>query len=96
MRTLDLPEKVPANLMAIAPQSGTLVFFSSQDFAIHSYTINARHVESAGSSEKVLSMAISPDGRYILTGGAKGLITLRYLHSLQVRLLSPLSSCPRD
>jgi len=39
---------------------------------------------SAEGTERLASAAASADGRFVLTGGAKGLIVLRWLHSLQV------------
>ncbi len=39
---------------------------------------------SAEGTERLASAVASADGRFLLTGGAKGLIVLRWLHSLQV------------
>ena len=84
MRTLSLPGGVAPSLLAIAPHLGLLVAHSPDDLALHSFTINGRLAVSAEGSERLSSLAVSPDGRFLLTGGAKGLVTLRWLHSLQV------------
>ena len=39
---------------------------------------------SAEGTERLAAVVASADGRFVLTGGAKGLIVLRWLHSLQV------------
>jgi hypothetical protein len=46
--------------------------------------VNGRHLVSAEGSERLAAMAVSPDGRFLLTAGAKGMVVLRWLHSLQV------------
>lgn len=35
-------------------------------------------------TERLSAMHISPDGRFLLTGGPKGVISLMWLHSFQV------------
>ena len=101
MRTLSLPGGVGPSLLALAPHLGLLVAHSPDDLALHSFTINGRRAVSAEGSERLSSMAVSPDGRFLLTGGAKGLVTLRWLHSLQVDvtpclLLAPMRSLQRS
>ncbi|KAK9824084.1 hypothetical protein WJX72_007613 [[Myrmecia] bisecta] len=86
VRTLVLPDSAPPSLLAIAPGLGMLIAHSQQDLALHAYTINGRHLVSAEGTEKLRALAVSPDGRFLLTGGAKGTVTLRWLHSLQVVL----------
>ena len=84
MRALRLPGGVAPNLLALAPQLGVLVAHSWQDLALHAFTINGRHLVTCEGNERLSALAVSPDGRFLLTGGAKGLVTLRWLHSLQV------------
>ena len=40
---------------------------------------------SVETHERLAAVALSPDGRLALTAGAQGVVTLRWLHSLQVR-----------
>ena len=49
----------------------------------HNFAIGDAQVSAEG-TERLASAAASADGRFVLTGGAKGLIVLRWLHSLQV------------
>ncbi|KAL0021859.1 hypothetical protein WJX77_009077 [Trebouxia sp. C0004] len=84
VRCLHLPCNAPPKLLAIAPGPGILLAHSWQSLAIHAYTINGRHIVSAEGIEQLNAFAVSADGRFVLTGGAKGVINLRWIHSLQV------------
>ena len=84
VRCLHLPHNAPPKLLAIAPGPGILLAHSWQSLAIHAYTINGRHIVSAEGIEQLNAFAVSADGRFVLTGGAKGVINLRWIHSLQV------------
>ncbi|DBA78126.1 TPA: hypothetical protein ACH3X2_008097 [Trebouxia sp. C0005] len=84
VRCLHLPGNAPPKLLAIAPGPGILLAHSWQSLAMHAYTINGRHVVSAEGIEQLNAFAVSADGRFVLTGGAKGVINLRWIHSLQV------------
>ena len=86
-RSLSLPEGVVPALLAAAAGQGMLVAHSWQDLSLHAYTINGRHLVSAEGNERLKAMVISPDGRFLLTGGCKGFITLRWLHSMEVGIL---------
>ena len=85
VRTLNLPANAAAQLLTLAHQQGKLVAHSWQDLALHLFTCNGRHVTTAEGNEKLNALVVSNDGRFLLTGGTKGCITLRWLHSLQVR-----------
>ena len=84
MCCLNLPGNAPPQLLAIAPGPGILLAHSWKTLAIHAYTMNGRHIVSAEGTERLNAFAVSADGRFLLTGGAKGIITLRWIHSLQV------------
>ena len=84
IRCLSLPEGVVPALLAAAAGQGMLVAHSWQDLSLHAYTINGRHLVSAEGNERLKAMVVSPDGRFLLTGGCKGFITLRWLHSMEV------------
>ena len=88
MRALSLPGNAPPQLLVIAPGPGMLLAHSWTSLALHAYTINGRHIATAEGTERLSALAVSADGRFVLSGGAKGVITLRWLHSLQVRLLN--------
>lgn len=84
VRCLNLPGNAPPQLLAIAPGPGILLAHSRQSLAVHAYTINGRHMASTEGIEQLNAFAVSADGRFLLTGGARGTITLRWIHSLQV------------
>ena len=81
---LHLPETAPPQLLVIAPGPGILLAHDWKNLAIHAYTINGRHLATSECKERLSAFAVSADGRFLLTGGVKGIITLRWLHSLQV------------
>lgn len=47
--------------------------------------VNGRPLVAAETSERLAAGVVTPDGRFLLTGGTKGSVHLRWLHSLQVR-----------
>lgn len=84
MRDVNLPGNVHPQILVIAPGPGILLVHSWQSLAIHAYTINGRHLATAEGTERLSALAVSADGRFVLSGGAKGSITVRWIHSLQV------------
>ena len=85
VRSLKLPGGVVPHLMALDPVGGLLVSHSWGDLQLHLHTLNGRHLASVEGSEKLHALRLTPDGRFLLTAGAKGVLTLRWAHSLQVR-----------
>lgn len=81
---MRLPGDVAAAHLVAAAATARLVAHSHQDLGLHACSVHGRHIVSAECSERLSALAVSPDGRFLLTGGAKGAITLRWLHSLQV------------
>lgn len=56
--------------------------------------INGRLLVAAESTERLAAGVATPDGRFLLTGGAKGCVRLRWLHSLQVcTSCAPFEQC---
>ncbi len=49
--------------------------------------INGRPLVAAEGTERLAAAAVTSDGRFLLTGGAKGSVRLRWLHSLQVEFI---------
>lgn len=84
VRTLRLGH--PPAWLALAPEAGALVVHSHADLALRVFTINARPLVATESTERLAAGVATPDGRFLLTGGAKGCVRLRWLHSLQVVL----------
>ena len=87
VRTLRLPDSAPPALLQLSPAAGCLVAHSHADLALHAYTVNGRHLVTAEGTERLAAAEVTQDGRFLLTGGAKGIVTLRWLHSLQVCML---------
>ncbi|GAB4815481.1 hypothetical protein N2152v2_002527 [Parachlorella kessleri] len=107
VRTLRLPggasPPAPTSLL-LAPSLGLLLAHSHSDLQLHALSINGRHLVSAPTHERLAVLAPSPDGRLVLTAGTNGVVTLRWLHSLQVVLrydagrgpLTALAVTPED
>jgi uncharacterized protein YigE (DUF2233 family) len=73
-------------LLAMAAGPGVLVVHSWADLGLHVLNVNGRHLVSAEGNERLNALAVTPDGRFVLTGGQRGVISLHWLHSLQVGL----------
>lgn len=84
VRTILLPEKVPPVRLAFSPSEGFLLAHSWADLSLHLFTVNGRRLVSAEGTERLNAVQILPEGKLLLTGGGKGMVTLRWLHSLQV------------
>ena len=88
VRSLHLPGKAVPRLLAMCPKSGQLTAHSWADLTLHLFSVNGGHLASAEGTEKLHALRVSPDGRFLLSGGAKGVLTLRHAHSLQVCLIA--------
>ncbi|PRW34047.1 BEACH domain-containing lvsC isoform X1 isoform B [Chlorella sorokiniana] len=86
VRSFCLPHGVPPALLCIAPKPGLLLAHSHVDLALHLFNLNCRHLASADTHERLAALCPTPDGRLLLAAGTSGLVTLRWLHSLQVVL----------
>lgn len=64
--------------------AGLLVLHCRDNLALHLCTVNGRLLQSVEAVEKLEALLISGDARFLLTGGSKGSVTLRWLHSLEV------------
>ena len=64
--------------------AGLVVLHCRDNLALHLCTVNGRLLQSVEAVEKLEALLISGDARFLLTGGSKGSVTLRWLHSLEV------------
>ncbi len=85
---MKLAGGAPPTLLAMAPGPGMLVAHSWADLGLHVFNVNGRHLVSAEGNERLAALAVSPDGHFLLTGGQRGVASLHWLHSLEVRALS--------
>ena len=90
VRKLRLADGAPPTLLAIAPGPGMLVAHSWADLGLHVFSINGAHLVSCAGSERLSALAVSPTGHFLLTGGLRGVVSLLWLHSLEVSLLLQL------
>ena len=79
-----MPGKAVPRLLVMCPKRGQLTVHSWTDLGLHLYTLNGRHLASEEGTEKLHALTVSPDGSFLLSGGAKGVLSIRHAHSLQV------------
>ena len=87
VRKLRLADGAPPTLLAIAPGPGMLVAHSWADLGLHVFSLNGARLVSCAGSERLSALALSPTGHFLLTGGLRGVVSLLWLHSLEVSLL---------
>ena len=63
---------------------GNIVGYSNDGFVLASYTLNGRFLKMTHVRERLYSICLSEDGKVVLTGGERGLIILRYVHTLTI------------
>jgi len=87
VRKLRLQDDVSPTLLAIAPGPGMLVAHSWADLGLHVFNINGKHLVSCTGNERLSALAVTTSGHFLLTGGLRGVVSLLWLHSLEVFLL---------
>ena len=91
VRKLRLQGCAPPTLLAIAPGPGMLVVHSWADLGLHVFNINSEHLVSCAGNERLSALAVTASGHFLLTGGLRGVVSLQWLHSLEVPHISDLS-----
>ena len=84
MRRLRLQDGTPPTLLAVAPGPGMLVAHSWADLGLHVFNVNGEHLVSAAGNERLSALAVTTSGHFLLTGGLRGVVSLHWLHSLEV------------
>ena len=90
VRKLKLQGGAPPTLLAIAPGPGMLVVHSWADLGLHVFNINGEHLVSCAGNERLSALAVTASGHFLLTGGLRGVVSLQWLHSLEVPHVSVL------
>ena len=96
VRGLQLPGGARPALLAAAPGPGLLAAHAPGDLTLHVLDCNGRHLAFAPGTERLAALAVSPDGRFLLTGGQRGAVALHWLHSLEVRAGPSCLSLPAN
>jgi len=72
------------HLLCFSAQEAIVVAYSADGDTLCSYTINGRWLQSALARERLYAATLSEDGKVVLTGGARGLVVLRWVDSLKL------------
>ena len=72
------------HLVCFSAEEAAIVAYSADGDALCSYTINGRWMQSALARERLYAVTLSEDGKVLLTGGARGLVVLRWVGSLKL------------
>lgn len=89
VRTIPYPGKLPAciDLIKICPMVGHVVMHSNKDGMLHLFSCNGALLASVDTKDHLRSMLITPDGKYIVTGGRNKTLVVRRLHDLEELLV---------
>lgn len=78
------PARERIHLMAVSAEGGVLVVYSRDGHVLSSYTVHGRLLARRRVKEVLHALLISEDGRAVVTGGERGLVVLRWMHSLRL------------
>ena len=63
---------------------GYLLAYSNDDMTLYTYTTNGEFVARKGAGERLHCFRMSEDNKVIVTGGERGLLVMRWVHSLEL------------
>jgi hypothetical protein len=84
LHSLQLPDAAPPDQIAVAQPSARVVVFSHRSLTLYTYTITGRLVAAVETGERVHALAVTADGRFVVTGGEKCALVVREIHNLKV------------
>jgi hypothetical protein len=83
VRSIYHPQGATVDLVVLSPQ-GHIVFYSLEDNSLHLFTINGFLLCEGNANERLRHMLITSDSEFLVTGGEKGIVVVRQLHSFKV------------
>jgi WD40 repeat protein len=81
VRSVYFAESAPLHWLAVSPE-GLIVAYLQKTRKLFVFNINGRRLCLDGVGESLFSLALSPDGRYLLTGGEERTLLVRETHNL--------------
>ena len=81
IRTIEHPLRNQVNIVKIS-SDGHILIHSEKDCTLHLFTINGRHIISVDINDRLKSIEITPDSKYVICGGMKKQVTIRRLYDL--------------
>lgn len=76
-------DNAPLRWVGIA-STGSIVTYSLVDRMLHTYSINGDHIAEASAGEKLYAMMFSENGEFLITGGDRGVVVIRFIHNLKI------------
>jgi Beige/BEACH domain/Neurobeachin beta propeller domain/Neurobeachin/BDCP, DUF4704 alpha solenoid region/PH domain associated with Beige/BEACH/Neurobeachin alpha solenoid region/Domain of unknown function (DUF4800)/Concanavalin A-like lectin/glucanases superfamily len=81
VRSIFHKERLPIDMVAIAPDS-TLLVYCGADLSLRSYTVNAHPLQRVELNERLNHFSITDDSRFVVAGGDRGVVVVRRLLEL--------------
>eukprot|EP00002_Diphylleia_rotans_P036220 TRINITY_DN7961_c0_g2_i1.p1 TRINITY_DN7961_c0_g2~~TRINITY_DN7961_c0_g2_i1.p1 ORF type:complete len:3076 (+),score=468.11 TRINITY_DN7961_c0_g2_i1:50-9277(+) len=76
VRSIYTESLLPIDRVAVS-SAGYFAYVQVSDIFVHS--INARQIYTFSTPDRVNALEVSPNGEYLVTGGERGVITVRYI-----------------
>lgn len=83
LRSLAHPSRGSIDRLVLS-RNGLLVFYSHDDLMLHVVSLNGTWLGHAEANGRLSCMAISGSGDFLVTGGERGSIVVRWVHNLEV------------
>jgi len=84
VRTINLLHKDDyVDKIGLDNMQGIIVVFCKPSLTVHVFSINGTLIVSE-ETERIADMIVTPDGKYIITGGNRKIVTVRNVHDLRV------------
>eukprot|EP00245_Coleochaete_scutata_P014708 TRINITY_DN6358_c0_g4_i1.p1 TRINITY_DN6358_c0_g4~~TRINITY_DN6358_c0_g4_i1.p1 ORF type:complete len:177 (+),score=20.36 TRINITY_DN6358_c0_g4_i1:46-531(+) len=83
VRSLKHPSGGVVDRLAVS-QHGMVAMYSHDDLMLHVFSINGKPLASIDACDRLTCLAASTCGHFILSGGEKGVVVARWMHSLEV------------
>eukprot|EP01105_Mastigella_eilhardi_P025380 TRINITY_DN68_c0_g1_i2.p1 TRINITY_DN68_c0_g1~~TRINITY_DN68_c0_g1_i2.p1 ORF type:complete len:2854 (-),score=674.35 TRINITY_DN68_c0_g1_i2:50-7438(-) len=77
------PTSSPISLIKISPVHGHIAVYSQEHFGLFLFNVNGKILAKISLQERLMDMAISRDGQFLITGGSKETVVVRHLFDLK-------------
>lgn len=85
VRRVPYPGHHPVHLLHFCAETGNIVAHSWGNRALHTFSLNGRPLATVPRlPERLYALACTADGALLLTGGGRGVVGVRQVHSLEL------------